>query len=475
MRGPKAFSDLIETIYDAALEPERWNDVVAQVNAYVGGKACGLFSKHAISKYGVTHYHCGADPHYIQLYSDTHCQFDPLTTLPRFGEVVSIPDLVPYDEYRHGRFYQEWLSPQGCVDAANVVLEQSTPHCPVLMTVLSVAAAYGGELETLADQFNDMAGRLEESYAGLEQKVEQRTEELARSVSELQALGEVSQAVNSTLDLETVLTTIVQRAVQLSHTDAGAIYVFDEERQEFKLRATYGMTDDMIVAITDRKIGTGDAHIGPAAMQRKPVQVADIEQEPPSRINEINLREGYRALLIVPLLRPGHITGALVVRRKERGEFPKSTIDLLETFGDQSVVAINPTTPASWARCRPAIWSRSAPTATTRAAYSSSLAASSRRSTSGSEIAFGRLSPDPGGVTAAAGSSLVTPSSARKACSRRTATRVRDAELAASGRWSASPSRRWRRNAVTSSRPTPVGSSMPRPARNSTHRRASRR
>ena len=89
MRGPKAFSDLIETIYDAALEPERWNDVVAQVNAYVGGKACGLFSKHAISKYGVTHYHCGADPHYIQLYSDTHCQFDPLTTLPRFGEVVS--------------------------------------------------------------------------------------------------------------------------------------------------------------------------------------------------------------------------------------------------------------------------------------------------------------------------------------------------------------------------------------------------
>ena len=203
-----------------------------------------------------------------------------------------------------------------------------------------IAIKTGDELETLADQFNDMAGRLEESYAGLEQKVEQRTEELARSVSELQALGEVSQAVNSTLDLETVLTTIVQRAVQLSHTDAGAIYVFDEERQEFKLRATYGMTDDMIVAITDRKIGTGDAHIGPAAMQRKPVQVADIEQEPPSRINEINLREGYRALLIVPLLRPGHITGALVVRRKERGEFPKSTIDLLETFGDQSVVAI---------------------------------------------------------------------------------------------------------------------------------------
>jgi len=167
-----------------------------------------------------------------------------------------------------------------------------------------------------------------------------RTDDLARSVGELQALGEVSQAVNSTLDLETVLTTIVQRAVQLSRTDAGAIYVFDEARQEFKLRATYGMSDDMIVAITDRHIGTADAHIGPAATQRKPVQVPDIEKEALTPVNEINLREGFRAVLIIPLLRPDHIVGALVVRRRTPGEFPQSTIDLLETFADQSVVAI---------------------------------------------------------------------------------------------------------------------------------------
>jgi signal transduction histidine kinase len=167
-----------------------------------------------------------------------------------------------------------------------------------------------------------------------------RTDDLARSVGELQALGDVSQAVNSTLDLETVLTTIVGRAVQLSRTDAGAIYVFDEARQEFRLRATYGMSEDMIVAITDRRIGTGDAHIGPAAVERRPIQVADIQDEPPSPVNDINLREGYRAVLIIPLLRPDHIVGALVVRRKSPGEFPQSTIDLLETFADQSVVAI---------------------------------------------------------------------------------------------------------------------------------------
>jgi signal transduction histidine kinase len=167
-----------------------------------------------------------------------------------------------------------------------------------------------------------------------------RTDELARSVGELQALGEVGQAVNSTLDLETVLTTIVGRAVQLSRTDAGAIYVFDEDKQEFKLRATYGMSEDMIVAITDRRVGIADAHIGPATTERRPIQVADVRDEPATPVNEINLREGYRAILIVPLLRPGNIVGALVVRRKAPGEFPQSTIDLLQTFGDQSVVAI---------------------------------------------------------------------------------------------------------------------------------------
>src|SRR5262249_11100182 len=90
-----------------------------------------------------------------------------------------------------------------------------------------------------------------------------RTDDLARSVGELQALGEVSQAVNSTLDLEQVLTTIVERAVQLSRTDAGAIYVFDEMRKDFRLRATFGMSEAMIAALTDRRIGAGDSNIAP--------------------------------------------------------------------------------------------------------------------------------------------------------------------------------------------------------------------
>jgi signal transduction histidine kinase len=202
-----------------------------------------------------------------------------------------------------------------------------------------IAIKTGDELEALADQFNDMAGRLQESYAGLEQKVEMRTRELAQLVEELRALGQVIQAVNSTLDLQTVLDTIVAKAVQLSGTDAGAIYVYDAPTDEFGLRAAYGMSDDLVAAIQEHHVG-GDDLVGRAAAQREPIQVADIREEPDSVLRPVLLREGYRALLVVPLLSPDRIVGALVVRRKEPGLFARRTIDLLQTFAAQSVVAL---------------------------------------------------------------------------------------------------------------------------------------
>jgi len=136
MSRPPKQSELIENIYDAGLHPELWSDVVVKLNAFIGSQACGLISKDPVSKSGATHYYCGVDPHYIQLYAETYAQYDPLARLPRYGEVRNIPDLVNFDEYRRGRFYQEWLRPQGCVDVASVVLEQSKSPCPMLITVI---------------------------------------------------------------------------------------------------------------------------------------------------------------------------------------------------------------------------------------------------------------------------------------------------------------------------------------------------
>jgi signal transduction histidine kinase len=202
-----------------------------------------------------------------------------------------------------------------------------------------ISVKTGDELEALAEQFNDMASRLQESYANLERKVESRTAELAQSVAELRALGEVSQAVNSTLDLETVLATIVAKAVELSGTDAGEISEFDERRQEFLLRATHGMNEAMIAAFKDHHLGTGEI-VRQAAAQREPIEIADMRRQPASAARDIVLEAGHRGLLIVPLLRPDRVAGALVVRRRKPGLFPRPTIDLLQTFAAQSVLAI---------------------------------------------------------------------------------------------------------------------------------------
>ena len=171
-------------------------------------------------------------------------------------------------------------------------------------------------------------------------ELRQRTDELGRSIGELRALGEVSQAVNSTLDLETVLSTIVAKAVQLSGTEAGAIYVFNNLQREFHLRATYGMDQELIDALARQHIGLDEPNVELAFAQGEPIQVADLREDAPSAANEIVLRAGYRARLVAPLLRGEDVVGMLVVRRRTPGAFPQNTVDLIKTFAAQSVLAI---------------------------------------------------------------------------------------------------------------------------------------
>ena len=134
--------------------------------------------------------------------------------------------------------------------------------------------------------------------------------------------------VNSTLDLETVLSTIVAKAVQLSDTEAGAIYVFDELEREFRLRATYGMNQELIDALRQQHIGMDEPNIERAFTEGEPIQVADLREDTPSPANEIVLRAGYRARLVAPLLRGEDVVGMLVVRRRAPGAFPQNIVDL---------------------------------------------------------------------------------------------------------------------------------------------------
>jgi signal transduction histidine kinase len=203
-----------------------------------------------------------------------------------------------------------------------------------------ISVKTGDELEELADQFNEMAGRLRDSYADLEKKVESRTRELAQSVSELRALGEVSQTVNSTLDLQNVLTIIVSKAVQLSGADAGSLYVLDAATQELVLRATDGMDQATIAEFQEHKLTLANPYIADAIARDEPIQIADIHQEPITPIHEVIMRAGYLAILAAPLMRPGEMVGLLAVRRREAGQFSKATVELIKTFAAQSVLAI---------------------------------------------------------------------------------------------------------------------------------------
>ena len=196
-------------------------------------------------------------------------------------------------------------------------------------------------IKELFEELREKKEKLEEHSRTLEQKVEARTQELAQSVEELKVLGEVSQVVSSTLDLESVLTSIVRHAVQLSKSDAGTIYEFDEEERVFLPRINFGIPTEFIEALHDSKMRVGDKSvIGQAAIKHAPAQVPDLANVPAYPFPYIK-QAGFRALLALPLLREDRLIGGLVVRRKSAGKFPASVVDLLQTFAAQSVLAIH--------------------------------------------------------------------------------------------------------------------------------------
>jgi GAF domain-containing protein len=174
-------------------------------------------------------------------------------------------------------------------------------------------------------------------------ELQARTQDLTHSVGELRALGEVSQAVSSTLDLGTVLETIVSRAVELSGSDQGIVYEFYETSQIFHARATHRITPEHLETVRAVPIRLGEGAIGRAGVIREPVQVADIQDESQPvapQVRELLVHEGMRSLLAVPLVREQRLLGGLVILRREQGAFSTEVVAILQTFATQSVLAI---------------------------------------------------------------------------------------------------------------------------------------
>ena len=173
-------------------------------------------------------------------------------------------------------------------------------------------------------------------------ELQARTAELTRSVGELRALGEVGQAVSSTLDLETVLHTIVTRATQLTGMDGGSIYEYDEAREEFHLHTADRLPDELAEALRATPMRKGEGALGRMALTGEPVAISDIGDETvyQSRVRDLLVALGFRSLLAVPLVRDDQILGGIAVNRKAPGGFAPEVVALLQTFAAQSALAI---------------------------------------------------------------------------------------------------------------------------------------
>jgi signal transduction histidine kinase len=255
------------------------------------------------------------------------------------GRTIHVSDLLAAgDEYPLGRQYAERFG------------HRTTLAVPMLREDRALGVITVRRLEVRP--FSEKQIKLLETFAAqaiiaienvrLFQELQTRTGELARSVQELRALGEVGQAVSSTLDPETVLTTIVSRADELSGTDGGAIYEYDEATGQMQLRATHRFDEALVEALRSRPLRPGEGAVGQAAVTREPIQIPDIAAEGAyvGPLRDILPRAGFRAVLAVPLLREDRILGGLVLSRKSPGAFPPETVDLLRTFAAQSALAI---------------------------------------------------------------------------------------------------------------------------------------
>jgi signal transduction histidine kinase/DNA-binding response OmpR family regulator len=224
-------------------------------------------------------------------------------------------------------------------------------------TIMGVPMLLDGEVvgvlsvwRTQVDAFSDRAVEVLTTFAAqaalavrtvdLVRTLESRTDELGRKLNQLEALGTVGQAVSSSLNLTEVLNTIITQAVQLSGSDGGSIYEFDEDAREFRVETVCGTSPEAFDALRRARIGLDDTFIGKAATLGRPLELTDLRDAPLDPHLSALAETGWRSLVAVPMLREGRIVGAMVIRRHTPGRVPQEIYDLLETFASQSALAL---------------------------------------------------------------------------------------------------------------------------------------
>jgi signal transduction histidine kinase len=198
----------------------------------------------------------------------------------------------------------------------------------------------GDELESLADQFNIMAGQLQQSYAGLERKVAERTQELHASLTYQTAISDVLKVMSrSTTNLAPVLQKVVEMAMELCHASQASI--FELEDGTYRWTVGHGINTAYRDRETRTQIAGGpDTLVGRVATTGRAVCIADVMADPDYGPKDEARTGGMRSMLGVPLLREGVTVGVIAMARGVVEPFSDREVEMLIVFADQAVIAI---------------------------------------------------------------------------------------------------------------------------------------
>jgi signal transduction histidine kinase len=204
----------------------------------------------------------------------------------------------------------------------------------------TIVVRTGDELEGLADRFNRMTTQLRESYAGLERKVEERTRELQQALDQQTATAEVLKTISRTaFELQPVLETLIENATRLCKSDKGAIYL--RRGDLYELLAAYGAERDQLEFMRHHPVQPGPGTVvGLVAQTAQVIHLEDAQTDPSYTWKEAQSVFGFRSIFGVPMLREGEPVGAFVMWRREVRAFTARERELVATFADQAVIAI---------------------------------------------------------------------------------------------------------------------------------------
>ena len=263
---------------------------------------------------------------------------DRETLIGRVGldrETQQIPDVVADPGY-------------GRLDLQRVAGFRTTMGAPLIVDdeVVGAMSIWRNEVSPFGDRemtiVTAFAGQAAMAINGVKlvQELQGGRAELARKVGELEALRMVGEAVGSSLDVDHVLSTIAMHAVELSGTDGGSIMEYDDHERRFVVRSVYRTSPEVVDRLHAARIDIDTTLVGCAAKERRPIAVPDLSSVDLDPHLQILFDDGWRSVVTVPMLREERIIGSLVVRRKVTGDFTEETLDLLETFANQSALAL---------------------------------------------------------------------------------------------------------------------------------------